>query len=443
MLSQLYAFLRDAWFVAYRVLTFAGLKLLLRHFVFAAPKHFVSGKNARLLYVPASCLPYHTSGYTTRTHAVIGALVKAGLEVRVLTRCGYPWDRQDSSGVPDDGAKTVIDGIEYRHVAAPNNLRPLLQFVVQASAVIAKVAAADGVAVIHAASNHVNALPALYAARRLGIPFFYEMRGLWEFTKASRFPGFDQREEFRLGLALEGFVAQQADRVFVISEQLAEYAQLHWGIPREKIALLPNCVDPENFMLGEIPAASDAKLVYAGSLIGYEGLDTLLEACALLHGRGVKFRLQVVGHGEAQKSLVALAERLALGEMVSFLGKLKPEEARAKVLEASLVCIPRKPYRVCQIIPPIKLVEALAMAKPVVVPDLPVFRDELAGGECAWFFRADDPMSLADTLERALNDRDLLVSMGQRAREHAVTRRNWQLYAVGVADAVHGMGKIV
>lgn len=441
MLVQLYDFLRDGWFVAYRVVTFTGLKLLLRRLVATAPVSSSSGGKARLLYVPASCLPYHTSGYTTRTHAVIRALIKTGLEVRVLTRCGYPWDRRDSSGAPD-AAKTVIDGVEYQHVAAPNNLRPLLQFVIQASSVIAKVAVADRVAVIHAASNHVNALPALYAARRLGIPFFYEMRGLWELTKASRFPGFDQREEFRLGLALEGFVAQQADRVFVISEQLAEYAQQHWGIPREKIALLPNCVDPDNFVPGEIPASSDAKLVYAGSLIGYEGLDTLLEACALLRGRGVKLRLQVVGHGEAQKALVELAERLALGEMVSFLGKLKPEQARAKVLEASLVCIPRKPYRVCEIIPPIKLVEALAMAKPVVVPDLPVFRDELSGGDCAWFFRANDPVSLADTLEQALRDRDVLVSMGKRAREYAEARRNWQHYARGVSDAVHCMGKV-
>ncbi len=45
--------------------------------------------------------------------------------------------------------------------------------------------------------------------------------------------------------------------------------------------------------------------------------------------------------------------------------------------QSALVCLPRKPFEVCRIVPPIKLVEALAMAKPVIVPDLPVFRDEL------------------------------------------------------------------
>jgi len=441
-MQRFYNFLSDCWFFLYRELTFSGLSFLLRRYQAAAPGKQMSVVPGRLLYIAASSLPYHTSGYTTRTHAVICALIKAGLQVRVLTRTGYPWDRPDSAGAPA-GSNTVIDGVEYRHIAGPNNKRPLLLFVVQASAAIARVAAEERVAVIHAASNHVNALPALYAARRLGIPFFYEMRGLWELSKASRFPGFDQREEFRLGLDLEGFVARQADRVFAISEQLAAHAVREWGIPREKIALLPNCVDPLNFSSGQMPAAGEHKLVYAGSLIGYEGLDTLLEACALLQDKGVKLQLQVVGHGEAGKSLQEQAERLGLGESVSFLGRVKPEVARAKVLEASLVCIPRKPYRVCEIIPPIKLVEALAMAKPVVVPDLPVFRDELAEGDCAWFFRANDPVSLADTLQRALQDHDLLVEMGKRARKHAETRRNWQQFARGVAEAVEGMGKVV
>ncbi|MBH0312862.1 glycosyltransferase WbuB, partial [Alcaligenes faecalis] len=49
----------------------------------------------RMLYVAASALPYHISGYTTRTHAIAQALQEAGGDVCVLTRPGYPWDRKD------------------------------------------------------------------------------------------------------------------------------------------------------------------------------------------------------------------------------------------------------------------------------------------------------------------------------------------------------------
>jgi len=142
-----------------------------------------------LLYVPASALPYHTSGYTTRTHEVIRALMAAGGRVHVMTRPGYPWDRRDRLQDAQT-EETEWQGVQYVHVRRPMNNRPVWQFALQAAEVIAKEAARRRVAVIHAPSNHVNALPALLAARQLGIPFQYEMRGVWELTRVSRMPEF-------------------------------------------------------------------------------------------------------------------------------------------------------------------------------------------------------------------------------------------------------------
>lgn len=67
---------------------------------------------------------------------------------------------------------------------------------IQASRVIADTARIENVSQIHAASNHFNALPALLAARMLGIPFHYEMRGLWELTRASRQPWYENSARF-------------------------------------------------------------------------------------------------------------------------------------------------------------------------------------------------------------------------------------------------------
>lgn len=101
-----------------------------------------------------------------------------------------------------------------------------------------------------------------------------------------------------------------------------------------------------------------------------------------------------------------------------------------------MVCIPRKPFRVCEIVPPIKLVEALAMAKPVVVADLPVFRDELGENPAGWFFRAGDAADLARVLGIALADGEVLAAVGTRAREYAATKRSWQDFVRNVLSAV-------
>ncbi|HNM41306.1 MAG TPA: glycosyltransferase, partial [Giesbergeria sp.] len=295
-----------------------------------------------LLYVAASALPYHTSGYTTRTHEVACALRDLEPNVHVMTRPGYPWDRKDRAS-DAQRLETWIGEVRYQHAKGPANNRPVLQYALQAAKVVAEEAARHRVAVIHAASNHVNALPALLAARQLGIPFQYEMRGLWELTRISRQPAYEGSQAYKQGLQLEALVARHADRLFVISEQLGNYVQSNWGVDPESIALLPNCIDPARITPAEVAQAEPNTIGYAGSLIGYEGLDTLVDAVDALARRWAVVRVNIVGDGEARGQLEAQVRRLGLADRIRFFGKMPPDAAREIVSRCALVCIPRKP----------------------------------------------------------------------------------------------------
>ncbi|WZB74638.1 glycosyltransferase family 4 protein [Achromobacter insuavis] len=377
-----------------------------------------------MLYVAASALPYHTSGYTTRTHEVIRALRSAGADVHAVTRPGYPWDRRDRLQQAS-GTETLVGDVRYQHIERPANSIPALSYALRAAPILADIAVRQRVAVIHAASNHVNALPALLAARSLGIPFQYEMRGLWELTRVSRTPRYEGSQAYRQGLQLEGLVASQADRLFVISEQLAKFASNRWRVTADRMALLPNCVDPDRFTITDARSVMPDSLGYAGSLIGYEGLDTLIDAVDLLAKMGRRVVVNVIGDGEARPQLEAQVRRLDLADRIHFHGKLPPQFAREMLGRSEVVCIPRKPFLVCQIVPPIKLAEALAMGKPVIAADLPVLRDEM--GECCAgrFFRAGDPRDLARVIGEMFGDRTGLRAMGEQARRYVVAHRNW------------------
>ncbi|MBN3852501.1 glycosyltransferase [Paraburkholderia sp. Ac-20340] len=382
-----------------------------------------------LLYVAASALPYHTSGYTTRTHEVVRAMAAAGARVHTLTRPGYPFDRIDRL-CDAAGAQTQVGDVRYLHAAGPANNRPVVMYAMQAAHVIAHWAKQHRVAVIHAASNHVNALPALLAARQLGIPFQYEMRGLWELTRISRFPRYEGRQGFLQGLELEGLVARHADRLFVISEQLGRFARDRWGVDQERMFLLPNCVEPERFASLAQRGIEAGTIGYAGSLMAYEGLDTLIDAVARLRARGAPPKVEIIGDGEARKALEAQAQRLGVSEYVRFLGRMSPQKAQETLSRCAIVCIPRKPFKVCEIVPPIKLVEAMAMGKPVIVPDLPVFRDEMGTEPAGWFFKAGDAADLAQVIESALADRTALAARGEQAKEYATTQRCWREFVI-------------
>ena len=403
-----------------------------------------------LLYVLASCLPFHISGYTTRTQEILKNLQSicnssCNKKLFVLTRTGYPWDREDSRSVPEDGKfYNIVDGIRYDHLKKPRNRILTVFYAEAASYAIEKYIIENNISCVHAASNHVNALPALIAAKRLGIPFQYEMRGLWELTRISRCPQFAKSHIFTLGLELEAMVARNADRVFAISNQLSLYIQKNWGVKAERIHLLPNCADvdrikPQNDSeITETISGNENKdndneavtIVYAGSLIVYEGIQTLLRAIqVLVYDKKKQVKLDILGDGEYRKKLEELSSELKLTENVRFLGRVSPDEAKKKQDNCGLVCIPREPYDVCQIVPPIKMVEAMAKGKCVIVPDLPVFKDELGEGESGClFFKSGDYQDLARVLEDNIFDSAGLAEKGRKARQYVISHRQWKQF---------------
>lgn len=378
-----------------------------------------------VLYIAASCLPCHISGYTSRTHEILRSLADIYPDFKTLTRPGYPWDRKDTLVFPEDDG-TLLDGIQYDHLRQPTRMKHVVHYALAAAKAVENYAMKHSVGCIHAASNHVNALPGLIAARKRGLKFQYEMRGLWELTRASRFPEYENSPPYNLGLELEGFVAKHADRVFTISEQLKLYAIKRWKIPERRIEILPNCVDPNHIKPDNNICVKPGLIGYAGSLINYEGLDTLLEAMAILKTKNVPVNLRIIGEGEAKKSLESLCANLDLQDRVQFLGRQQPELARQQLQECALICIPRKPFEVCKIVTPIKLVEAMAIGKPVIVPDLPVFRDEVGQKNDELFFKSGNPTDLAARLEKAISEPDLFSAIGQMLRQKVLDSRQWK-----------------
>jgi glycosyltransferase involved in cell wall biosynthesis len=367
-----------------------------------------------LLYVAASCLPYHNSGYTNRTHELNLALREAGGKVTIVTRPGYPWDRPDREALPS-GLSTTYGGLEYRHIRTPLSSLPFQSYFSEASREVVSVARRQKVAAIHAASNHVNALPALIAARQLGLPFAYEMRGLWDMSRAAKIAEYEDSDRYRLGMQLEVLVAKEADRVFVISQALGEYITREWDIDPAKIEILPNCVNSETMERAKKMAGPKPDVFtvgYAGSLLEYEGLDLLIDALAELKKGGTTVHARIIGEGPERKKLEQRAKEAGLNGNVQFLGRLTPDEARARLAETHAAVLPRRSSAVSRIVPPLKLVEAQALNLLVIAPDLEIFA---RGEPPATLFSHDSSSSLAKRISSLLKASDSTPANGKNA----------------------------
>ncbi|MFC5379510.1 glycosyltransferase [Aquipuribacter nitratireducens] len=403
-----------------------------------------SPRRDAVVYVAYSAPPHLSNGYAQRTGGLTSALAGLGRDVRVVTRPGFPWDEVEGVGraerrvVPLDGATLVLTP------GADRQRDQFLEYLAVSADLVAREARAHRAGVVHAASNYTTGLAGLIAARRLGVPFVYEVRGLWEVTGASANPGYADSEMFRLQRDLEALCAREADHVLAITEQVKDEL-VRRGVDADRISLAPNSVDVDDYApldrvdLGptgvDLPPGVPV-VGYAGSFVQYEGLDVLLDAVALLRERGVPLHLLLVGDGKEGPRLRERTAALGLQGHVTFTGRVDHVQARRLMHLFDVVAVPRRSLAVTELVSALKPLEALATARPLVVtsvaPHVVYTQDGTTGSLAA----PDDAGSLADALEPYLRDGTLRAETGRRGRAWVVEHRSWQSTAARVA-AVH------
>ncbi|WP_423739102.1 glycosyltransferase [Corynebacterium hadale] len=127
------------------------------------------------------------------------------------------------------------------------------------------------------------------------------------------------------------------------------------------------------------------------SVVGYEGLETMIRALPLLPDH-VSFL--VVGDGTDKRRLEAIAAELNLESRVSFVGRKPQDEIVPWYRSLDAFVVPRIDSPVCRAVTPIKPLAAMALGIPVIASDLPALR-EVTGG-CAKYVEPENPTALAE-----------------------------------------------
>ncbi len=397
--------------------------------------------HGRVMYCAHSTAEYQSNGYSTRTSHLVSALGAAGEDVLVVARPGYPWDTTTDKRPPvERRVRRPYGGLDYFYNPGLDWSRtPLDVYVQQAADTYVREALLHRPAVIHSASNYFTALPALIAARRLGLPFVYEVRGLWEVTEvAARGDGWVNTERFQLAARLESYVAANADRVLAITDEVRAELVAR-GVEPDRIGSLPNAADPATFVPGPRDrglakalriTSDDFVIGYAGSMVAYEGLDLLVRAFEKVHEVLPNARLVLVGDGKERKVLESLVDELDLAEAVTFTGRVKPTMVRKYLSLFDVAPCPRRSNVVTEMVSPLKPLEAMAAGIPVVGSDVAPIK-HLIGEEQrrGYLFAAGDADALADVLIELGQAPERRADLGRAARSWAVKYRSWAAVA--------------
>ena len=391
-------------------------------------------RRKHMLYCLHQSVPHATNGYSTRSHGIAVGLQQAGWQVRATTRPGFPWDA-GIKGVSRGYHECDVDGVSYAACAGWNLAKtPLDHYLAEAADHYLREAQTSGAEIIAAASNHITALPALMAARRLGLPFVYEVRGLWEVTQASTQPEWAGSERYELMRELEQQAAREADLVITLTEELADELA-SWGVARERITVVPNAVNAERFypMAPNVDVTRELKLPagvpvigYAGSAVAYEGLELLLQALAELKTRGQNFVFVLVGDGKVIDTVKATAKMLGIENHCRFTGRVPFEQVPRYLSCMDIMPVPRLSSAVTEMVSALKPLEAMAMGKAVVLSDVSPHQVMAgAGGERATLFEKDNATALCNAIQALILDSDERERLGKAARAWVERERTW------------------
>lgn len=387
------------------------------------------GPDGPVLHLVTNALPETVAGYTVRTQGIAAAQHRAGRDVHVLSRLGFPVVKGHL------GAPSAVDvaGVAH-HRLLPLGLplradRCLAADIERSARLVERLRPA----VLHAHSNHVNGRVGLALRRRYGVPLVYEVRGLLEETWRSRSPhtGGDpeatRRDHYRLARAAETEVMGAADAVVTLSEALREEVVAR-GVPADRVHVVPNGVDPRWLDADPVLAADGPLTVgLGGTLNAYEGVDVLVDAVAVLRARGLDVRLLVVGDGPARAELEKRAADRGVADVSTFTGRLPREAVLAAYRHLDVFCLPRLDLPVTRLVPPLKPVEAMALGLPVVASDLPPLR-EVVGVDRGRLATPGDAHALAAAIA-TLAPADVRRAHGSAARRWVAATRTWDAAA--------------
>lgn len=208
-----------------------------------------------------------------------------------------------------------------------------------------------------------------------------------------------------------------AAAVITVSDFNIDYLHTTFDPPAGRIHRIYNGLDTEQFHY-KVPDNRLPMVVSVGRLVEKKGFNDLIDACAILAGRGRPFRCQIIGTGPLETELRVQIERLGLQSLVELMGPLPRVELIETIQQAAVFAAP------CVVTNdadrdglPTVLLEAMALGTPCVSTDVTGIPEVLYDEKTGLMVSQRDPEGLANAIERLFIDPKLRMELAGGARQ--------------------------
>lgn len=384
----------------------------------------VAGKPRRVLIIVENLhVPFDRRVWQEAT-----TLQKAGYEVSVICPTGKGYERRTE----------VIDGIHVFRHSLPLEAEGALGYLLEYSTALFwelilafKVMLGRGFDVIHACNppDTIFLIGGLF--KLFGKKFVFDHHDINPELYQAKFG----REDFfyRLMLTLERWTFRTADVSIATNESYRRIAVERGGMDSGRVFVVRSGPDLQRLKI--LPAVERHKhgrkflVGYLGTMGKQEGIDLLLRVVrhivVELGRNDVHFGL--VGGGTELESLKAYAQALGVQEFVTFTGRV-PDQEMLEVLNTADVCVnPDIANEMNDKSTMNKIMEYMALEKPIVQFDLTEGRFSAQGASL--YARRNDEPDFAAKILSLLEDAELRAAMGRAGRMRVETELAWEYEA--------------
>jgi glycosyltransferase involved in cell wall biosynthesis len=323
------------------------------------------------------------------------------------------------------------------HVAYPVTL---LLLILRAWRVMARLRPS---VVILAHPSYLCGLAGGIAAKLLRLPVLLDYPDAWT-PLACETARLDPESLVGRSLALiERFVARLADGVTAVSEGVAAYARTI-GV-RAVINVIPNGVDtrlfdPSRYDAGKVRramglSADEVVLVCAGRMDAWSGAEILSDRFSAIFRKFQCVRLLILGDGPIVDGLTRQGNE-SMNKGMIFLPAVAHEEVPKVIAASDIGLVLFRRTRATEYCIPIRILEYLALGKPVICSPLTGVRSVVCGGV---IYSEDDSIeSFLRSVEILLQQESLRVQLASEARGVALSL-DWEVLSEAFAKAVQAV----
>ena len=163
---------------------------------------------------------------------------------------------------------------------------------------------------------------------------------------------------------------------------------------------------------------------YIGVIGVQEGLDLLMESVQHIARQRDDVQFAIVGSGTAVEEIKALAQQLEVSEYVDFYGRVSDEKL-VDVLNTCDVCVnPDRPTEMNNLSTMNKIMEYMALKKPIVQYDLKEGR--ASAREASLYAEHNDTQDFADKISWLLDHEEKALRMAAFGYDRVINELSWE-----------------